>query len=188
MKLVFADSSVSVPYSEFATGTRSLCKERWWCRVHLSRVVPSGILQEFVWWTLRHFRQPLFCFTISHFSSTVEFWYIGHAETKCFALQPSGHFLSWSSPLSLALLSERCSLELLRWSIVNVLLCLANQSNLKPFFSIPISKLSIKNFSCPARFSCLVTLVLTKKSLLVTLFLVFKTVRLRPDCTYPCNS
>ena len=47
--LSFADESVSVPWYEFARGTSSLCKERWWRRVHLSQVVPSGFLQEFVW-------------------------------------------------------------------------------------------------------------------------------------------
>ena len=114
-----------MPWSEFAIGTRSLCKERWWRRLHSSQVVPSGFLQEFVRWARWHFRQRLFCFEISHFLSTVDFWYIRRAESKCFVLQPSGHFLSWSSPLSLACLR------------VKVLLCLANQSNLKHLLLFP---------------------------------------------------
>ena len=44
--LSFADGSVSVPWSEFARGTRSLCKERWWCSVHLSQVVPSKLFSK----------------------------------------------------------------------------------------------------------------------------------------------
>ena len=78
----------------------SLCRERWWFFLHLSQVVPSGFLQSFVWWGLRHLRHLLLCFTTSHLWFTVELWYSGQAAKWCFHAQPSGH-ASWSGVLSL---------------------------------------------------------------------------------------
>ena len=105
----------------------------------VSQVVPSGILQEFVWWTRRHFRQPLFCFTFSHFSSTVAFGTQDIRKLNALLCNPVGIFhpglvhCRWPYCQNGVLLNCRDNYCLFWCAIVNVLLCLANQSNLKHF-------------------------------------------------------